>query len=481
MKERIILVQPRVGDWDDFRSHPALPLALLSVSREIAGDFDISLVDTRIDKDWRQSLIKELDRGALCVGVTSMTGGQINHALEVSRVVKENSSIPVVWGGIHASMFPESTIQDDFIDAIVVGEGERTFQKLVCALAGGRDLSGIPGIWYKDGSRIVKNQLHDFLKLDSLPQLPLGLIKLNKYLPVFKGRRTFYLETSRGCPNSCSFCYNPSFNRSTWRAFSIARTLEDIGFLYRVHRVRSFYIVDDNFFVDLQRARSVAQGIIDQGMDIIWEAQGISINSALKMDEEYLSVLERSGLRKVHFGVESGSERILRLVNKRIRIEDVIKINQRWRKFNIIAQYNFMCGFPGERMKDLRMTVDLVFKLMKENPNALISPLCPYTPYPGTALYNNQMGKRFRKRATLREWSQTNYGDNLWQSKRRKKILSALFFASQFLDTHRSKDMVQSRLIKILISLYRPIAKFRVKHLFFGFMPELKVKEFFTK
>jgi len=481
MRKKIILVQPRVGDWDDFRSHPALPLALLSVSRKLVGEFNITLIDTRIDKNWRQELIRELREGALCVGVTSMTGGQIDHALEISGIVKESSNIPVVWGGIHASMFPDSTLEDDHIDAIVLGEGEGSFLELALALAEGRGLAPIPGVWFKENGRVVKNPVRGFLELDSLPQLPLRLVRLNKYLPIFKGRRTFYLETSRGCPNSCSFCYNPSFNRSTWRAFSVKRTLEDIRFLYQRHNVRSLYIVDDNFFVDLARARAIAQGIIDENLDIIWEAQGISINSALKMDEDYLSVLERSGLRKVHFGVESGSERILRLVNKRIRVEDVLKINRIWKKFNIIAQYNFMCGFPGERMRDLRKTVDLVFKLMRDNSNALISPLCPYTPYPGTALYNQEMGKRFRKREALREWSQTNYGDNLWQSKRRKRVLSALFFSSQFLDTHRSKDMVQSKLIKVLIGLYRPIAKFRVRHLFFEFMPELKIKEFFSK
>jgi len=473
---KVVLVQPKVGDWDDLRSHPSLPLALLSTVRYVAKEFDTVLIDTRVDKNWKKRLKNELKENPICVGITSMTGRQIKNALEISSFVKKISKVPVVWGGIHSSLLPDSTLEDENIDIVVIGEGEVSFLELVKGLADKTGLRGIPGIWFKEGGRIIRNPKRKFAHLDDLPDLPLFLIDLKKYLPIFKGRRTFHIETSRGCPNQCRFCYNSAYNNNSWRAFSAEKSVSELGYLSRNFNIGSFYVIDDNFFVDLKRARDIAQGIVDEKLEIFWEVQGININSALKMDEGYLNLLVKAGMKKVHFGVETASEKILKHVNKNLKISDVIKINRIWSKYNIVLQYNFMCGFPGETMEDIRKTKDLIFQLIKENPRALISPVCPYTPYPGTDLYQMALDSGFIHKRKLQDWQYADYGDNLWHSKERKKMISSLFFASMFLDKHRSKDMFQSKIIKILIELYRPLAKFRVKHLFFRFMPEIKVK-----
>ena len=472
----VVIVQPQIGDWDDFRSHPSLPLACLSACRYVAKEFSTVFIDTRIDKDWKTNLKRELENKPLCVGVTSMTGRQIGFALEISRYVKKESRVPVVWGGIHASLLPESILENDAIDAVVIGEGELSFLELVRSLADRRVLAGIKGVWYKEAGKIVRNAEREFLRLDDLPDLPLSLVGLEYFLPIFQGRRTYYIETSRGCPNHCKFCYNSIYNKSRWRGFSAERVVRELKYLYEHFNIGSFYVVDDNFFHDLKRAQAIAQGIIDEKLDIFWIAQGITVNSALKMDNEYLDLLVRSGLKKVHFGVESASERILERINKNINISDVLKINKEWRRYELIIQYNFMCGFPQETMEDIRQTIDLVFRLMKDNPRALISPLCPYTPYPGTALYQESLESGFLKKKSLEEWVKTDYGDNLWESEHRRKFISSLFFASMFLDRHRCRDMVESKALRLLMEFYRPVARLRVKHLFFKFMPEVKIK-----
>jgi len=478
----IILLQPQVGDWDNIRSHPSVPLGLLSASRLAAKEFSTILIDTRLNADWKEQIKKELKKHPLCVGITSMTGRQISYAMEISKFVKKTSNTPVVWGGIHCSLLPETTIKNDNIDFLVTGEGEVTFLELARALAKKSELKNVAGIWYKSGGKIYNTPPRPFINdLDSLPKLPLSLISLNDYLPVFKGRRTLYIETSRGCPNQCAFCYNTAYNKNTWRPFSAERVVKGISSLARSFKINSFYIIDDNFFVDLKRAEKIAQGIIDEKLNLFFEIQGISINSALKMDKDYLKLLVSAGIKKVHFGVESASQNILKAVNKRINIEDVIKINRLWSKYDITIQYNFMCGFPGETISDIRKTIGLIFQIMKENPNALISPLCPYTPYPGTTLYEKGLDNNFIRKDSLSDWQKTDYGDNLWRSEKRERLLSSLFFSSMFLDRHRSKDMVQSLTLKTLIDLYRPIAKFRVKHLFFRFMPELKIKKLLIK
>lgn len=471
----VVLVQPNVGNWDTVRSHPSIPLALLSASRMVAKEFDVCLIDQRTDRNWRQALIHELQKRPLCVGMTSITGNQISYALEAARIVKENSRVPVVWGGIHASLLPQSTIDSSYVDIVVKGEGEVAFLELVRGLAAGRDtFCGIEGLWYKKNGTSIANPDRDFCCLDELPPLPYHLIDMEKYLPKFRGRRTMYLETSRGCPNQCAFCYNQSYHVRKWRPMSAERVVEDIERVVKDYDIRSFYIIDDNFFVGLPRFRQITEGLIRQNLDIIWEAQGITVHSAIKMDKDDLMLLEKCGCKKVHFGIESGSENILRGVKKNINVTDVLEVNRKFKHFDIILQYNFMAGFPSETNDDIQKTVDLIFHLMEENKKAIISPICPYTPYPGTALFQQALKEGFIKKSKLEEWSDTNYGDNIWKSEEKSRFLNSLFFSSMFLDIHRLKDMIGNPLYKILIYLYRPIARYRVKSLCFRFMPEIK-------
>lgn len=473
----VILVQPRIGEWDIVRSHPSLPLALLSAVRLVDKEFEAVLIDTRLDKDWKPHLISELKKNPLCVGITSMTGRQIKYALEIAMAVKENSEVPVVWGGIHASIFPKETLENRYVDFVVKGEGEETFLNLLRTLKDKGSYANIAGLWHKENDLITGNRDTEFCGLDKFGYLPYHLVDLDRYLPIFMGRRTLYLETSRGCPNRCTYCYNKSYNDQKWRAQSPAVSLRHIKELVREKNINSFYIIDDNFFVDLRRAREICEGIVKERLDIYWEAQGITIQSALKMDDDYISLLEKSGLKKVHFGAESGSGRILKLVHKNISVSDIIKVNRKFKKHNIILQYNFMSGFPTETTDDIKATIRLCFDLMADNPRALISPICPYTPYPGTELYAQALELGFKRRTILEDWIESDYGDNIWASRQRMALLKRLFFASMFLDSHRVKDMIESDFLKIVINIYRPIAKFRLKNMFFAVMPELFIKD----
>lgn len=477
----VVLVQPRVGDWDEIRSHPSIPLALLSAARLVAKEFSVVLIDTRINKDWKAELIRELKKSPLCVGVTSMTGRQIRFALEISKAVKKHSRIPVIWGGIHASILPDETLQNPNIDFLIKGEGEKTFQELVKNLKSKESRKNIPGLWYKEGGAVKGNHDRAFCSLDDLEGLPYHLVDLANYLPLFMGRRTMYIETSRGCPNACTYCYNKSYNNRRWRAQSPEGVLRHIKDIVLRKHVKSFYVVDDNTFVDLNRVRKICEGIVKDNLDIYWEAQGITIRSALKMDDAYISLLERSGLKKVHFGVESGSENVLSFVDKNISISDICAVNKKFKQHNIIVQYNFMSGLPTETTGDIKKTIKLIFDLMRENPKALISPMCPYTPYPGTELYRKALKDGFRQKSFLEDWVETDYGDSIWTSKKRTQLLKNIFFTSMFLDTHRAKDMIESQFFRHAINMYRPLAKFRLKHMFFSLMPEIAVKNFIFK
>jgi len=471
----VILIQPIVGDWDEVRTSPSLPLALLCISKFVEKEYRVRIIDQRTDLNWKQTLNEELKKDVVCVGVTSMTGVQIKHGLDASKIVKEESKVPVVWGGIHASLLPAETLKNEYVDIVVAGEGEITFYELVKHLDKGVALDGIEGVWFKSNGVIKNNNPRPFVDLNTLPDLPYHLVEVEKYLPLFEGRPTLNIQSSRGCPNNCAYCYNPAYNKRQWRALSAEKTLAMIKRAVEKYGVKNLYIVDDDFFIDLKRVEEIAKGIIKEGWDLTWESQGINVKMAIKMSDEFLSLIEKSGCRKLHFGIESGSERILNLVRKNITIPQVREVARKLKRFNIVCQYNFMAGFPTETEEDIKKTIELVFELIDDSSKAISSPLCNYVPYPGTEIFDTAIKEGYRVPSDLEGWSGSNYGNIPWVSDKRRELLRDLFFSSLFL--HGSRGMVYSA-EGILSDIYKPIAKFRVRNLFFKFMIESKLTNF---
>lgn len=472
---KVLLIQPRIGEWDETRSHLCVPVAILAAATLVANEFETVLIDSRLPS-WQKKLLRELKQNPLCAGLTSITGSQIKYSLEISKFIKAHSDVPVAWGGIQPTLLPEITLTNNNIDIIVVNEGEISFLELVRKLDKKESLHGIKGIWFKENGKIIQNESREYIDLNQLPNLPYHLIDIKHYLPLFKGRRTLYLETSRGCVGKCTFCSNIVYNKRQWRAMSPETVLERIKSVYNKYGINSFYFIDDNFFVDLKRARRIAEMIIEQSLDIIFEVQGIRYDSALQIDDDFLGLLYRSGLRKVHFGAESGSQRMLDMIGKGITVDDIINVNRRWAKYDIVVQHNFMAGFPTETIDDIKATISLIYKLKKENPHAMTSPICPYTPYPGTSLYQEALDNGFMKRKTLEDWIESDYGDSIWISSARDNLLKKIFFVTLFLESQREKDMLASPFLKIGFSIYRKIAHFRLKKFFFAFMAEMTIK-----
>ncbi|KUG23668.1 hypothetical protein ASZ90_006474 [hydrocarbon metagenome] len=452
-----------------------MPVAILAAATLVANEFETVLIDSRLP-GWKEQLLQELKKKPLCAGLTSITGSQIKYSLEISKFIKANSLVPVVWGGIQPTILPEETLSNNNIDIIVMNEGEKSFLELVRRLDKKESLRGAKGIWFKENGKIIQNEEREYLDLNQLPDLPYNLIDMKHYLPLFKGRRTLYMETSRGCVGKCTFCSNIVYNKRRWRTMSPETVLERIKFVYNKYGINSFYFIDDNFFVDLKRVRKIAEMIIEQSIDIIFEVQGIRYDSALQIDDDLLGLLYKSGLRKVHFGAESGSQRILDMVEKGITIDDIINVNRQWAKYDIVVQHNFMAGFPAETIDDIKATISLIYKLKNENPHAMTSPICPYTPYPGTALYQEALNNGFMKRKALEDWIESDYGDSIWISSARDNLLKKIFFVTLFLESEREKDMLSSPFLKLGFAIYRKIAHFRLKKFFFAFMAEMTVK-----
>jgi len=474
MKE-IVLIQPREGLYNDVLK-PWVPLSLLSaVSKLDLEGYPCSIIDQRVNENWETALIHALEKDPICVGVTSMTGSQILHALKASKIVKKYPHIPVVWGGVHPTLFSKQTLENKFVDVVVKGEGEETFYQLVKRFEAKAPLEGLPGIFYKADGKIIGNPARPFINLDEYSYVPYHLVNINNYLhKFFNETEVIELESSRGCPFSCGFCYSPSYNHHTWRSLSAKKVVERIQKIVNSYSIDSLHFIDDAFFINKKRVNKIMSGIIEAKLKVKLGFQGVRIDTFDQMNESDISLLIEAGGIFLQFGVESGSPRILELINKKVKVERVISLNRRLAKYpKLIPYYNFMCGFPTETKKDLFETTSLGWRLLQENKNAMISPFHHYKPYPETALFKLSGNENFVIPNKLEEWGNSDWTE-LNQSAREKKtlrLLKNIEMASILVDK-KMENQSDSKFWTIMAKMYRPIAKFRFKNNFFTCMPE---------
>jgi anaerobic magnesium-protoporphyrin IX monomethyl ester cyclase len=476
-KRTVVLVQPHIGEWDWVRSRPHFPLGLLHAASAVAQEYPVVLIDQRVEKDWKEQLERHLEEEPLCVALTSMSGSQIAHALSASRFVKKRSRVPVIWGGLHASMLAEQTLAHPSIDIVVRGEGEETFLELVQALEGGASLEKVRGISFLENGHPVHTEPRDLLDMERLPEVPYHLVTVRNYMPSFRGVPSLNMETSRGCPNRCTYCYNFRYNRRRWRAQGPDRVIARLRHVAATYGVRGIYFTDDNFFADVRRGLAIARRILDEGLQLQWQLQGVEIKTILQMSEADLDLLEASGCVRFSFGADSGSDRVLQRLRKNHTVRDIIEVNRRLAGRDITIYYSFISGMPGETLDDLTRTKDLALRLTRENRNARVSPIYNYFPFPGAELYDELIRSfGYVPPQSLEEWSRIDYGSvNLpFLDPAIRKTLERLYVPSLCID-RKFHEYNTSSLLRLALDLYRPLARLRVERMWLGWPCETRL------
>ena len=464
--------------WNFDRVGARLPIGVLSAAAiPYSKGADVRIIDQRTDDDWVDWIEQYIDDKTVCVGITCMTGSQIKYALEVSKYVKDTyPHIPIIWGGVHATLMSEQTLVNPYIDMIIRKEGDHTFYEVYDALKNKKSLDGIRGLWYKREGQIFKNPDRPFIKdLDELPELPYSLLEMEKYTTVnFEhGGKSVDFVSSRGCPSNCSFCYNQFFNDCRWRSFSAIETVRRLKNVVKTYNIKSVFFQDDNFCVNIPRLKDICKGIIREKLNIKWGTLGLRVDTAKMMDKEVLDLMEKSGCMNVDIGVESGSQTILNMIDKNIKAKDVLGVNEKLSKYPFIIKYTFIVGFPGETDDDIKKSIKLANDLVKGNKNAYTLFLI-YTPYPGTPLFEKAVDLGFVPPDKLEEWSKFNY-DNWatefpsWHSKSHIRKLVSISFTSFFANKNVMYKL-NNKWVRFLFRIYLPIAQFRFKHNF-HFMP----------
>ncbi|MFH1937950.1 MAG: radical SAM protein, partial [Patescibacteria group bacterium] len=335
------------------------------------------------------------------VGISVMTT-QIPQALEVSRLVKEiNHDCKIVWGGPHPSFFIKQTVSHPLIDIVGYGEGELT----MLDITNDKPLAEINGIAYQKDDQIIVNQpreLHDPKKMPlfNWKLVPREILENLNLIPSL---------TSRGCPHRCTFCIN-AILKNRWRTRTAEQVLDDLEIIKsrEYFKGKKLRFWDENFFVDIERAKDVIDGMIKRDLIIPWETT-VRANYLKEgmIDEEFIKKLKQSGCYLLSFGAESGCPRILKKIKKDIMPEDIINSAKMCLEYDIIPQYSFMAGLPGETRKEVMETLKLIDQLVKMSDQVQILGPQAFRPYPGSELYKECLAAGWQEPKSLDQWGET--------------------------------------------------------------------------
>lgn len=425
----VVLFRPKYYDYNV--ESTSLPFGLLHVASTLIKEgYTVRIIDEVVNLNWQNIVLSEIKRNPLIFGVSSMTGKQIKYGLIFSKFVKKHSDVPVVWGGIHASLLPKQTLENENIDFVVKGEGEETIAELVKALETRQDLRSIRGLGFKQGNMMFVNKDRPLIKLDTIPDIPYDLIDINHYIYTRFAERTLEMCTSRGCQHNCTFCYNLNFNKHTWRSPSVDNIFDNLHEIIHKFKIDRFFWIDDNFFGNKKRVNEIAKKIIREKIDIKWQAN-CRVDYIYNYNQKFINILKKSGCDTLVLGVESGSNKILRSINKGVTREQVLKVKNKLIKNKIYQDYLFMMAFPDETNKDMMQTINLIYRLINKNKffGNLIGPTL-YTPCPGTDLYDESLRKGFQEPKNLEGWIKADWEKlniNIpWLSVKRRRFINNL-------------------------------------------------------
>jgi radical SAM superfamily enzyme YgiQ (UPF0313 family) len=401
MSDRIVLFFPSYAS-----DEAAPPLALLHIAAPlVARGYDVRIVDSALSADPVADVLAAAE-GALVLGVSMVTGPMITQGVDVARAVRSrHPEVPIVAGGWHPSILPEETLRSPYFDAVVKGQGEITFLEIVERYAAGeRSLAGIAGCLFKEGDRICRNPDRGYTDIGGLPRRPFHLVDFEAYARKCQGYRWILFCTSHGCPWDCSFCSNASVYGRNWKPLTPEASVAEIGDLARRYRLDAVDIIDDNYLVRRDRALEIAERIIAEGLSFEYFIQ-TRTDQIDRLSGEELKILARSGLRRVFFGLESGSEKVMRSVNKRLDLETAYRTAARFREVGIQPSFNLIFGFPAEEEEDLRETLEVVGRIGRANPDAAFFTNI-FSPYPGSPIWPLAVQKGVQEPQTLEEWAE---------------------------------------------------------------------------
>ncbi len=411
MKAKVILINPPVPGDQLISSDNYFPYGLLSISTVLKENkIDVRIVDINnyfYSREFNEELLNDYIITEVCyyiksyrpdiIGISSLFSGVFKYVKVTANEIKKRfPEIPIVIGGIHPTIFyMEILSRYDAIDYVVMGEGERSFLKLIkCLIDGNGSLETIDGVAFRDKGTIKVNRKKEFITdLDELAFIDYGILNIKEYYNMntsnwysprgIEAGQPFPIISSRSCPNRCSFCSMWLVHGPKIRCRSAENVLDEMEYLYREYNVRYFQFMDDNMTFYKKRTLEICNGIVKRSMNIQFDTpNGVAIN---RLDEEIIDAMVEAGLVRISVGIETGSEYIRnKVMIKGLKNEKIYEIVESCaRHKHLFIMGFFIIGMPEETHKTLEETYEMIKTLPLDAFSASFA-----TPYPGTELFN---------------------------------------------------------------------------------------------
>ena len=373
--------------WKEGNSNfPPLGLASIGAYARHNG-YSVKIIDCNIVsssvesfQDFFEKNYAEKYSDIRVIGITSVTC-TIKKAYKIAKICKEiYPDAIIVFGGVHATFVTDEVINNNFIDIISLGESEHTFKEILDA----KNPLKIDGIVFKKktkrGYNIIRNKNRDrIVDLDSLPMPAYDLLPIEKYRPAkgtYKRLPAMSMMTSRGCPGRCTFCSKTMGNRLVFK--SAEKIFDEIMYLIENYGIRQILFYDDTFTVYKKNVEKLCDMILENNVDISWTC----FARVDFIDPDMLSKMKTAGCHQIMYGVENVDETVLKNINKKINIPQVVNVVRWTKKAGIECRLSFMVGNPGDNEQIIRKNIKFVNKI---NPDLLVVNIT--TPFPGTAMF----------------------------------------------------------------------------------------------
>ena len=380
---RILFIYPRmlinVGNGN------MLPTAALSLASFMQQEGHVVRVcDRSIDRGSVSQVIDAFQPDVLAC--TLMFAQQIADMQAVCREVRAlRPGLPILCGGLTASLIPETILKEGLADYVGVGEGEYTLLELLEVVSGQREPSTVQSLVYLDrDGQPARTPLRPFADLGDFPETDFSLLPMDKYFAYYpQAPRTMSVYASKGCPGHCTFCLNAAYHRCQYRPRKRETVMRELEALAADYGADGFAFFDELWGMDKQDLRAYCDDIAALSAKLGRPVRWVCETRVGMLDLEDLERMARAGCFLILFGMESGSPEILERMKKGYPLERLETDINNCKLVGISTMPTAILGFPGETPAQIRQTVHLIFRL---NPTFYSTSL--FSAIPGTAEYN---------------------------------------------------------------------------------------------
>jgi len=356
------------------------PLGLLYVATAIKEYYPVEILDVVAKKLSIEQIINQIIiKKPTVLGISCQTFRLYAMSEIIIGVKKRLPNLVVVVGGPHTAIYPVETLNLFGVDFVIRGDGEHPFRVLLDSLSSGEMeiLKTQNGVVLKDeNGKVIMNQ-PNYQSIDEITIPDRELLDYKYYYTAADSNEAVVtMISSRGCPYKCVFC---DVQDKKYRARKANDVVNEIEYLVKLFKNPVIHIFDDNFNIDKKRVFEICDEIKKRGLKFKWTTRA-GVNP---LDEQMIIAMKEAGLKRIHLGVESGSNETLRRIGKNIKKEQVVKVFELCKKHKIDTLAYLMIGFDWETSKEINETIRFAGSIFPDY--IMANTLCPV---PNTIVYD---------------------------------------------------------------------------------------------